>query len=192
VLHLALHNIFLGREANLVSLNSASSKFSWFATLPLWHHIPHVRIPNNANSVSRLCAMKLSPTLVTIAFLGNEKQSWKIICLISDLSTQQVFRGPYLIAPWPELGLPYLQNKAIVETHNFGIQTFAIRGRLRLWICTERSCYPGLREYLSGRVVLVGNPPSPRSFTCWCFGPRVIWSHVHFVSWLVSSFTVFS
>jgi hypothetical protein len=28
VLHLTLHEIFLGREANLVSINSASSRFS--------------------------------------------------------------------------------------------------------------------------------------------------------------------
>jgi hypothetical protein len=67
-----------------------SSRFSWFAALPCQHHISHVRTPNNANSVSRLCAMKLSQTLVFIGFLGNKykipKQPRKIICLISDLS----------------------------------------------------------------------------------------------------------
>jgi hypothetical protein len=47
VLHLALHEILLGREANLVSIKSASSRFSWFAALPWRHHISHVRTPNN-------------------------------------------------------------------------------------------------------------------------------------------------
>jgi hypothetical protein len=49
VLHLALHEILLGREANLVSIKSA--RFSWFAVLPCQRHISHVRTPNNANSV---------------------------------------------------------------------------------------------------------------------------------------------
>jgi hypothetical protein len=72
VLHHALQEIFLGREANLVSINSASSRFSWFAALPCRHHISHVRTPNNAYSVSRLYATKLSSTVVFIAFLENE------------------------------------------------------------------------------------------------------------------------
>jgi hypothetical protein len=62
----------------------------------------------------------------------------------------------------------------IQRWHKFGIQSFSIRGRLGLRICTERSCCHGLWEYLSGWVDLVGKPPSPRSFMCWCFGPRVI------------------
>jgi hypothetical protein len=70
VLHLALHEILLGREANLVSIKWA--RFSWFAVLPWQRHISHVRTPNNANSVSRLCATKLSSTLVFISFLKNE------------------------------------------------------------------------------------------------------------------------
>jgi hypothetical protein len=89
VLHLALHEILLGREANLVSIKSASSRFSWFATLPFQRHISYVRTTNNAKSVSTLCATKLSSTSVFIAFLRKEdkipKQSQKIICLISDL-----------------------------------------------------------------------------------------------------------
>jgi hypothetical protein len=96
------------------------------------------------------------------------------------LFPQLAFRGPYLLVPWHALGLPYVQIEASVEAHNFGTQTFAIRGRLSLWICTERSWCSGLREYLSGWVDLVSKPPSPRSFTCWYFGPWVIWSHVHF------------
>jgi hypothetical protein len=59
------------------------------------------------------------------------------------------------------LGLPHVQIKGIVEAHNFGSQTFAIKGRLSLWICTERSCCPGLREYLSGWVDLVGKHQVP-------------------------------
>jgi hypothetical protein len=47
------------------------------------------------------------------------------------------------------LGLPHVQIEGIVEAHNFGSQTFAIKDRLSLRICTERSCYPVLREYLS-------------------------------------------
>jgi hypothetical protein len=165
-------------ESNLVSINSASSIFSWFTALPCRHYISHVQTHNNTNSVSRLCATKLSPTLVFIDFLGNEdkipKWSRKIICLIPDLSAQQVFRGRYLLAPWSELGLPHVQIESIIEAHKFGIQSFSIRGRLGLRICTERSCYHGLWEYLSGWVDLVGKPPSLRSFMCWCFGPRVI------------------
>jgi hypothetical protein len=91
-----LHEIFLGGEANLVSINSASSRFFWFAALPCGWHISHVRTPNNTNSVSRLCATKLSLTLVFIGFLENEnkipKRPQKIICLVSDLSAQHVFR----------------------------------------------------------------------------------------------------
>jgi hypothetical protein len=70
VLHLALHEILLGREANLVSIKSA--RFSWFAVLPSQRHISHVRTLNNTNSVSMLCATKLSSTLVFISFLKNE------------------------------------------------------------------------------------------------------------------------
>jgi hypothetical protein len=89
------------------------------------------------------------------------------------------------------LGLPHVQIEGIVEAHNFGSQTFSIKDRLSLRICTERSCYHELREYLSGWVDLVGKHPSPRSFACWCFGPQVIWSHVHRVSWLLSGFMIF-
>jgi hypothetical protein len=72
VLHLALHEIFLGREGNLVSIKSASSRFSWFIALPCRHHISHVRTPNNGNSVSWLYGIKFPPTLVFISFFGNE------------------------------------------------------------------------------------------------------------------------
>jgi hypothetical protein len=49
-----------------------------------------------------------------------------------------------------------------------------------------------LREYLSGWADLVGKHPSPRSFMCWFFSPWIIWSRVHFMSWLVTGFMIFS
>jgi hypothetical protein len=82
--------------------------------------------------------------------IRSPNRPWKIICSDFGLTAQQGFRGPYLVAPLSELGLPHVQIEGIVEAHNFGSQTFAIKGRLNLRICTERSCYPGLREYLSG------------------------------------------
>jgi hypothetical protein len=192
----ALYEIFLGREGNLVSIKSASSRFSWFIALPYRHHISHVRTPNNANSVSRLCATELSSTLVDIGFLRNEDKILKTASKdnLSDfgLTGSRDFGGSYLIAPLSELGLPHVKIEGSVEAHNFGSQTFAIRGRLNLRICTERLCCPGLREYLSGWVDLVGKHPSPWSFACWCFGPWVVWSLVHFVSWLVTGFMIFS
>jgi hypothetical protein len=124
--------------------------------------------------------------------IRSPRQPRKIICLISDLYAQLTFRRPYLLAPWPELGLPHVQIEGIIEAHNFGSQTFAIRGHLSLWICTERSCCPRLREYLSCWVDLVGKHPSYRSFTCWCFNPWIIWSHLQFMSWLVTGFMIFS
>jgi hypothetical protein len=94
--------------------------------------------------------------------------------------------------PWKIiLGLPYVQIEGIVETHNFGSQTFAIKGRLGLWICTERSCCPGLWEYLSGWVDLISKHSSPRSLAFWCFGPSVVWSLGHFVSLLMTGFMIF-
>jgi hypothetical protein len=58
--------------------------------------------------------------------LRSPKWPRKIICLISDLSAQQVFRGPYLLAPWTELGFPYVQIEALNLAHNFGSQHFAL------------------------------------------------------------------
>jgi hypothetical protein len=172
VLHLALYEIFLWREGNLVSIKSPSSRFSWFVTLPYRNHISHVQTPNNANSVSRLCATELSSTLVFISFLRNEDKILKTALEdnLSDfgLTAQQGFRRPYLLAPLSELGLPNVKIESIVEADNFGSQTFAIRGRLNLRICTESSCCPELREYLSRWVDLVGKHPSPLSFAWWC------------------------
>jgi hypothetical protein len=127
-----------------------------------------------------------------IYFFPISKSALEDICSDFGLTAQQGFRGSYLLARLSELGLPHVQIEGIVEPHNFGSQTFAIKGRLSLQICTEISCCPGLREYLSGWVDLIGKHPSPWSFACWCFGPWVVWSHVHFVSWLVTGFMIFS
>jgi hypothetical protein len=98
--------------------------------------------------------------------IRSPNRPWKIICSDFRLTAQQGFRGLYLLAHLSELGLPHVQIEGIVEAHNFGSQTFAIKDRLSLRICTERSCCPELREYLSGRVDLVGKHPNPRSFAC--------------------------
>ena len=79
--------------------------------------------------------------------IRSPKRPWKIICLISDLSAQLAFREPYLLAPLSKLGFPYVQIEALDKAHNFGIQTFSIRGRLSALICITRSCCFGLREY---------------------------------------------
>jgi hypothetical protein len=124
--------------------------------------------------------------------IRSPNRPWKIIRSDFRLTAQQRFREPYLLSPLSELGLPHVQIQDIVETHNFVSQTFAINGRLSLRIYIERSRCPGLWEYLSAWVDLVGKHPSPWSFACWCFGPWVVWSLVHFVSWLVTGFMIFS
>jgi hypothetical protein len=67
------------------------------------------------------------------------------------------------ISPSPlfELGLPHVQIEGIVEAHNFGSQTFAIKDRLSLRICTERSRCPELREYLSAELISLVNIQVP-------------------------------
>jgi hypothetical protein len=124
--------------------------------------------------------------------IRSPNRPWKIICSDFGLSAQQGFQRSYLLAPLSELALPHVQIEGIVEAHNFGSQTFAIKGRLSLRICTEISSCPGLREYLSGWVDLLGKHPIPRSFACWCFGTWVVWSLVPFMSWLVTGFMIFS
>jgi hypothetical protein len=79
VLHLASHEVFLGREGNLVPTKSASSRLSYFVSLPCQCHISHIRTPNNAILVSWLYVMKFPPTLVFIAFLGNEDKISKLV-----------------------------------------------------------------------------------------------------------------
>jgi hypothetical protein len=124
--------------------------------------------------------------------IRSPNRPWKIICSDFRLTGQQGFRGLYLLTPLSESGLQHVQLEGIVEGHNFGSKTFAIKDRLSLRICTERSCCPELREYLSGWVDPVGKHPSPRSFACWCFGPWIVWSLLHFVYWLVTGFMIFS
>jgi hypothetical protein len=92
--------------------------------------------------VSRLGATKLYLTLVFIGFLRNEDKIPKTASEdnLSEfgLTAQQEFREPYILAPISELGLPHVQIEDMVKSHNFGSQTFAIRGHLSLRICTER------------------------------------------------------
>jgi hypothetical protein len=82
--------------------------------------------------------------------IRSPNRPWKIICSDFGPTAQQGFRGPYLLAPLSELGLPHVEIEGIIKAHNFGSQTLDIKGRLSLRICTERSRCPGLREYLSG------------------------------------------
>jgi hypothetical protein len=196
VLHLALHEILLGWEANLVSIKSVSSRFSWIAALPCRRHTSHARTPNNVNSVSSCVTwnyLQLRYSFLSLEMkIRSPNQPWKTISSDFGLTAQQGFGGPYLLAPWSEFGLPQVQIEGIVEAHNFGSQTFSIKARLSLWICTKRSCCLGLREYLSGWVDLVGKHPSSRSFAYWRFGHWVVWSLDHFVSWLVTGFMIFS
>ena len=136
VFHLALHEIFLGREANLVSIKSASSRFSCFAALPCRRHISYVWTLNNANSVSILRATKLSPNLVFIALLGNKDKIPKTASdeNLSDfgLVCAAGISGAISPSSLTRLGLPYVQIEALIKAHNFGIQPFSIRGRLGL------------------------------------------------------------
>jgi hypothetical protein len=63
--------------------------------------------------------MKLSPTLVFIGFLRNEDKIPKTASEdnLSDfrLTAQQGFRGPYLLAPLSELGLPHVKIEGIIK-----------------------------------------------------------------------------
>jgi hypothetical protein len=71
--------------------------------------------------------------------IRSPNRPWKIICSDFGLTAQQGFRRLYLLAPLSELGLLHVQIEGIVEAHNFSSQTFAIKDRLSLRICTERS-----------------------------------------------------
>jgi hypothetical protein len=164
VLHLALHDIFLGREGNLVSVKSASSKLSYFVALPCQCYISHFRTPNNANSV-RLYGTKFPPTLVFTSFLGNEDKISKsglednLFWFRTNCATG--ISGVISPSSLTRIGPSTYPNQRYRRAHNFSSQTFSIRGHLGPWICTERSCCLGQREYLSGWVDLVGKPPSP-------------------------------
>jgi hypothetical protein len=120
----SLHEIFLEREANLVSIKSASSRFSSFATLPYRHHISHVRTPNNANSVSKLCGTKISSTLVFIGFLGNEDKipkmasqdnlsDFRLVCAVGISGTKSS-------SSLDRIGLSICPNQSSQHVHNFG------------------------------------------------------------------------
>ena len=136
VFHLALYEIYFGREANSVSIKSASSRFFCFAALLCRRHISYVRTLNNANSVCRLCATKLSPTLVFIAFLENEDKIPKTASEenLSDFGFVCAAGISGAISPssLTRIGPSICPNEALIEAHNFGIQPFSIRGRLSL------------------------------------------------------------
>jgi hypothetical protein len=82
--------------------------------------------------VSRLCATKLSSTLVFITFLENEykipKQPRRIIYLISDFSAQLAFRGPYLLAPWSELTFHMSKLKISSRPTNLVVKLLPLEG----------------------------------------------------------------
>jgi hypothetical protein len=60
------------------------------------------------------------------------------------------------------LDLPHIQIEGIVDAHNSGSQTFAIRGHLNLGIYTERLCCPGLREFSRAELISLVNIQVPR------------------------------
>jgi hypothetical protein len=146
--------------------------------------------------VSRLCATKLYSTLGLISFLGNQGKISKLALedYLFRFRTDCAVGISGAISPNSliRIGPSTCPNRRYLKDHNFGSQIFVIKGRLSLWICTKRLCCPGLWEYLPGWVDLVGKHPSPESFACWYFGLWVVWNLVHFVSWLVTGFMIFS
>jgi hypothetical protein len=141
--YLTLHEIFLEREANLVSIKSASPRFSCFAAL-LADIISHTSRLQIMQIRCLNCVEKIYLQLwYALVFLETNMRSpkWprKIIYLISDLSAKQAFRGPCILAPWSELDFPYVQIEALNMAHNFGSQHLTIRGHLSPPICIGRS-----------------------------------------------------
>jgi hypothetical protein len=79
MLHLAFHEIFLGREGNLVSIKSASSRFSLFAALPCQRrrHIMQIRYPG---CVPRNYLQLWYSFLSLEMKIRSLNRPWKIIC----------------------------------------------------------------------------------------------------------------
>jgi hypothetical protein len=77
------------------------------------------------------------------------------------LTAQQGFWEPYLLAPLSELGLPHVQIDGIVEAHNFGSQTFAIKGHLSLQICTENHVVLGCENISRAELIWLVNIQVP-------------------------------
>jgi hypothetical protein len=109
VLHLALHEIFLGREGNLVSKNQPRPDFpdsrpflAGTISPTSGLQIMQIRCPN---------CMERNFLQLWYAFLSLEtkirspNRPWKIICSDFGLTAQQRFRGSYLLAPLSELGV---------------------------------------------------------------------------------------
>jgi hypothetical protein len=103
VLHLALHEIFLGREENLVSIKSVLSILFCFVALPS-NAIPptsrlqimQIRYPG---CMARNCLQLWYSLFSLETKIRSPNQPWKIICSDFRLTAQQGFRGPYLLAP---------------------------------------------------------------------------------------------
>jgi hypothetical protein len=80
--------------------------------------------------------MKLSPTLVFIGFLGNEDKIPKTAPEdnLSDfgLVCAAGISGAISSSSLIRLRLLHVQIEGIIKAHNFGNQTFAIRGCLSL------------------------------------------------------------
>jgi hypothetical protein len=62
--------------------------------------------------------------------IGSPNQPWKIIYSDFGLTGQQGFRGPYLLAPLSELGLPHVQIEGIVEAYNFVVKLLPLKANL--------------------------------------------------------------
>jgi hypothetical protein len=84
VLHLALHEIFLGRDGNLISIKSASSRLSWFIVFPFRHHISHAWSPIMQIWCPSCMArnfLQLWYLLVSLEMkIRSRNRPWKTIC----------------------------------------------------------------------------------------------------------------
>ena len=192
VLLLALAEILLWKEANLVSINSTSSRLSLFAAFPSGCHILLFRTPNNANSVSKLCGTKLSTTLVFIAFLGNEDKIPKMAMEdnLSDfgLVCAAGISGAISPSSFIQIRLSICSNRSSRQGPKLWYSNFSIIGHLSARICITRSCCFGLREYqveliswifpnLKGLGPLAHFDPSSPSWlfsTFWLFAPSYV------------------
>jgi hypothetical protein len=99
--------------------------------------------------------------------------------------------GPYLLAPLFELGLPRVQIEGIIEVHNFGSQTFALKAVYVSESVPKDHVVLGCENISRVALISLVNIQVPE-FACSCSSPWVVWSLVHFVSWLVTGFMIFS
>jgi hypothetical protein len=165
VLHLNLHEILLGREADLVYIKSVSSRFSWFAALPCRRLSPtyglqimQIRCPG---CVQRNYLQLWYSFISLETKIRSPNWPWKIICSDFGLTAQQRFPGPYLLAPLSELSIPHVQIEGIVEAHNFGSQTFTIKGHLSLWIVPKDHVVLGCENISRAELISLVNIQIP-------------------------------